>query len=188
MTITVLEPGPVTQGPFPATVTQTAVTSATVDTTISFVGSGAADRAIETSSTSWVYISAETWLVSPPKATDLTPARAKGESLACADAKVCRAGGAVEGLNEDEACEAAGLRTGCLGQCEMRWDGNWWCYRMWQRESNDIGKRMGRACWGGDLRFRQLNVPCVDSDVGMGCVPCQGVDSTWAPVYWDGPG
>ena len=185
LTVTVLEPGPVTSGPFPATVPQIAITSGTIHTTIS--SSGAAVRQTPPSET-WVYTSTETWVVSPPEPTFL-PASTRGDAVACEDAVVCakEEGGQGEGKGE-AVCDKAGMRTGCLGQCEMRADGMWWCYRMWEREWGAEGGRlrMGRACWGEGLKFRQLNVPCVMGDVAVGCKPCTGRDISWGAVNWEG--
>ena len=46
--------------------------------------------------------------------------------------------------------------------------------------------RMGRACWGEGLRFRQVNEPCEEGDLAMGCLGCKGVDVSWGAVNWSG--
>ncbi|KAK0611473.1 hypothetical protein B0T14DRAFT_500563 [Immersiella caudata] len=183
-TITVLEPGPVvpTAVGIPVTVPQIAITSGTIHTVISPRGAAVAETP---PSETWVYTSTETWLVSQPEASFL-PAGTREQNLLCADEVACAKGNPVA---EDELCRSSGMRTGCLGQCEMR-EGVWWCYRMWQREWNAEGGRlrMGRACWGGGGRFRQLNVPCARGDGKVGCEVCRGVDAAWGAVVWEGPG
>ncbi|KAK3937156.1 hypothetical protein QBC46DRAFT_344895 [Diplogelasinospora grovesii] len=99
----------------------------------------------------------------------------------------------------DVRCEALGLRTGCQGQCASRYGNGengggeggeeslWWCYQMHEREYTNPSLRMGRACWGGNLQFVQLNEPCVQGDRAVACVPCQGVNASWGAVNWSGP-
>ena len=196
-TVTELQPGPVT-GPFPATVTQTAITQAVWEDRVTYLsagpsgsgsGSGSGSPSASTSVTAYVYTDRQAWVVSPPRpGMDLPPAPAgTAESLACGGATSCPASEA----DPHPECEARGLRTACNGgQCELRAGGaEWWCYQMWQREGSDASRRMGRACWGADGTFRQLNVPCAQGDVEVGCVPCQGESAGgWAAVRWEGPG
>ncbi|KAK4447751.1 hypothetical protein QBC34DRAFT_466706 [Podospora aff. communis PSN243] len=183
-TITVLEPGPVipTAVGSPVTVPQLAITSGTIRTVISHSGRAAPETP---PSETWAYTSTETWLVSRPEETFL-PADVREGNLPCEDEVACAKGNPIVG---DEACDESGMKTGCLGQCEVR-EGMWWCYRMWQREWNAEGGRlrMGRACWGGGGRFRQLNVPCVRGDGRVGCEVCKGKDVAWGAVVWEGEG
>ncbi|KAK1753048.1 hypothetical protein QBC47DRAFT_51271 [Echria macrotheca] len=188
-TMTAYEPGPVT-GPFPATVTRTVVSHVTQEDRTTYLDAAAAnsDRIQPTTSrTEWVYTTGEVWIVSPARPTDLVVAA--GAKPGCAEGTGTGTGTECAEVQPEGTCEAAGLRTGCAGQCELRGE-QWWCYRMWQREYGrpGIAGMSGRACWGGDLRFEQLNVPCVEGDVDVGCVRCRGVDQSWGAVYWTGPG
>lgn len=178
-TMTAYEPGGV-KGPFPATVVQTVVSHLTYrDVTTSML------RGEEVTSTStYDWTSGETWVVSPVQPTDLGVGTHAGDlPLPCGGA-----GEACIEVKPSDVCAALGLRTACLGQCEHRDDGNWWCYRMWKREYGQDGKTMGRACWGGHMEFHQLNLPCVSGDVAVGCLRCNGLDQTWGAVNWTGPG
>ncbi|CCC14495.1 hypothetical protein SMACR_09352 [Sordaria macrospora] len=127
------------------------------------------------------------------------------------------------GLGEDPMCESTGLATGCQGQCVWKPSfpipnqlqkindtattatnttaataatglGTFWCLHIHPYHYSDPSLRMGRACWGSYLRYRQLNAPCLVGDVGMACLPCVkggdgGVgrkDESWDAVFWEG--
>ncbi|KAK3348362.1 hypothetical protein B0H65DRAFT_508273 [Neurospora tetraspora] len=72
--------------------------------------------------------------------------------------------------------------------------GTYWCLHIHPYHYADPSMRMGRACWGSYLRYRQLNAPCLVGDVGMACLPCvkggEGEpgkkDESWDAVFWEG--
>ncbi|KAK3376774.1 hypothetical protein B0T24DRAFT_592414 [Lasiosphaeria ovina] len=174
-TVTSYEPSVAT---LPTTVTEMVVSHVTWEDRISYSNG---DRS--TSITSFVATVPETWAVAKPQPTDLPAGTGAGAAeLQCS-----------EELNPgrpeaaaDPLCTAHGLKTGCQGQCALR-DNSWWCFEMHERDYTNAALRMGRACWGGNLEFRQLNTPCVVGDVGMACVPGQGLNTSWGAVNWEGP-
>lgn len=178
-TVTSFEPRP-TFASYPGTVIQTVVSRVRLEDRYTY-----SDGRTTTSTTSYVVTVPETWVVSKPTpaAKPLTGAG----SLSCEENKdrpTCHS----SAQQEDPLCQAAGLKTGCQGQCvRHEEEDEWWCYMMHQRDYVHPEMRMGRACWGAGLRYRQLNVPCLESDLGMGCVACEGLDYTWGAVNWEGP-
>ncbi|KAK3400587.1 hypothetical protein B0T20DRAFT_404766 [Sordaria brevicollis] len=107
---------------------------------------------------------------------------------------------------EDPTCLSSNLTTGCQGQCLWKpslspdtpspatGPGTYWCLHIHPYQYSDPSLRMGRACWGSFLRYRQLNKPCLVGDVGMACLPCVnggdgavgGRDQSWDAVFWEG--
>ncbi|KAK1783258.1 hypothetical protein QBC45DRAFT_464877 [Copromyces sp. CBS 386.78] len=178
----------------------------------------------ETTITSFVMTSENTWVVYP------VPAEATGGvflatgvgvvvgcggcSLPAPSADTTGMGGAEAAELQDAICKTSNLTTGCQGQqCIWKppspfhngttlsaadtWPtagrgGTFWCLHMHPYHYSDPFLRMGRACWGTYLRYRQLNAPCLVGDVGMACLPCvQGgegevPDESWDAVFWEG--
>ncbi len=199
MTVTSLEPGPILP-PYPATVVETVISRVTWEERITYSPGGPPEPT--TSRTSVTVTAPETWIVSHPTqqmSQAFLPAGTNRDAIPCGAGTFTGGMPSTPPVSEqceearrlapaDETCTASGLRTACLGQCQLREDNEWWCYQMQEREYQDESRRMGRACWGGNLRFRQLNAPCLVGDVALGCVPCRGTDISWGPVYWEGPG
>jgi hypothetical protein len=165
---TTLEPGPVTS--YPATVIETILSTVTYEYRIT-----RSDGSSSTSFSSGTYTVPSTWVVSKPQASDL----ASGTSMGSLPCDSCPAQSWVP----DSQCVAKGLDTACQGQCQQRY-GDWWCYHMYYSDYSNSAFRMGRACWGGDGEYLQLNTPCVDSDHQMACTPCQGLNYSWGAVEW----
>ncbi|KAK3313270.1 hypothetical protein B0H66DRAFT_389492 [Apodospora peruviana] len=185
-TVTTLEPRP-TFASYPGTVTEIVISHVTWEgRTTSSNGD------TSTSVTSFVATVPETWVVSRPSSTPRKagaqplPAGTKEGGLPCGGGCSSSSSGRPSG-GEDPLCEATGMRTGCQGQCVMHEENEWWCYMLHQRDYKYPEMRMGRACWGPGGRYRQLNTPCLVGDVGMACVPCQGLDSSWGAGSWEGP-
>ncbi|KAM7186453.1 hypothetical protein V8F20_011388 [Naviculisporaceae sp. PSN 640] len=180
-TVTSFEPRP-TFTSYPGTVIQTVISHVRLEDRYTY-----SDGRTTTSTTAYVATVPETWVVSKPTAAAKPLTGTRPGSLACKenkDGSSCHS----PAQNEDPICQAAGLKTGCQGQCvRHEEDDEWWCYMMHQRDYVYPELRMGRACWGAGLRFRQLNVPCLEGDLGMGCVACEGLDYTWGAVNWEGP-
>jgi hypothetical protein len=178
ITATTLRPGPVTS--FPATVVETVVSHITFEFRTSYTDGGRT-----TSMSSAVVTVPATWIVAAPRPTDL----AAGTT---ADELPCSADGCTTEVQErtredsDPRCDALGLQTGCQGQCEER-EGAWWCYQLYLADYRDAKLRMGRACWGADNRYEQLNSPCVASDRKVACTACGGLDDSWGALNWTGP-
>ncbi|KAK3384978.1 hypothetical protein B0H63DRAFT_449073 [Podospora didyma] len=182
-TVTSLEPWPAFSV-FPTTVTEVVISHVTWEDRTTYSNGGGSSTSI----TSFVATVPETWVVSQPRRTD-TPAGTRPDDLqcenTCAPPVADDHGGDGDG---DPVCVERGLHTGCQGQCAQREEGGpWWCYQMHQRDYVHVPMRMGRACWGGDLQYRQLNTPCEAGDVAVGCVKCQGWNYTWGAVNWEGP-
>ena len=185
-TVTSLEP-PWASPSLPATVTETVISNVTWEDRVTYLEKGETS----TSVTSFIATVHDTWLVHKPQKTDLPAGSISTGSAACgSEASI----GGCDGGPPDPVCKEEGLMTACQGQCQPRkGDGDdsgnflWWCYMLRQREYSYPELRMGRACWGGNLEYRQLNTPCVTGDVAVACVPCQGVNSSWAGLNWKGP-
>lgn len=185
-TVTSFEPRP-TFSTYPGTVVQTVVSHVRLEDRYTY-----SDGRTTTSVTSYVATVPETWVVSKPTAAAKPLLGGGGARLSCEETKEKGAGGGggcpSSAQQEHPQCQAAGLKTGCQGQCvRHEEDGEWWCYMMHQRDYVHPEMRMGRACWGANLRYRQLNVPCLEGDLAMGCVACEGLDHTWGAVNWEGP-
>jgi hypothetical protein len=117
----------------------------------------------------------QTWHLYQPQPTDL-PATTNLEST-CGS---CRS----QDYKPDAKCEAMGLETACQAQCQQR-DGTWWCRSISQPLYNrgpDV--RMGRACWGNETHYLQLNSPCRVGDPLIECVSCRGNLHNFVPKNW----
>lgn len=182
ITATTLIPGPVTA--LPATVVETVISHITFEYRTSY-----SDSAPSTSVSTAVITVPSTWIVARPQATDLA-AGTSADALPCDDNNNCATTKAQAAAAADPRCDALGLETGCQGQCEERDDddgGAWWCYQLYVADYSEASLRMGRACWGGDDRYEQLNTPCVAGDHRVACTPCQGLDGSWGALNWTGP-
>lgn len=176
-TVTSFEPRPVFTS-YPGTVVQVVVSHVRREDRMTYSGGGSS-----TSTTAWVATVPETWVVSKPTGRPVL----RGGVPRCEESD-SGGDGTCEVTKGNKRCDAAGLKTGCQGQCvRHEEEGEWWCYMMRQRDYVRPEMRMGRACWGDGLRYRQVNEPCEEGDLPMGCVACRGVDVSWGAVNWEGP-
>ncbi|KAK4218370.1 hypothetical protein QBC37DRAFT_383549 [Rhypophila decipiens] len=190
VTVTSYEPRP-TFASYPGAVVQKVVSSVTIEERYTFIQENSSSS---TGVTSWAVTVPETWVISRPTAAAAKPlpAGTSARDLPCGggggsqddDGQSC----VPSSSQGDPLCQASGLRTSCMGQCVRHEEENeWWCFVMHQRDYPQLA--MGRACWGGggDQRFRQLNVPCLEGDLALGCSACGGLDYSYAPLKWEGP-
>lgn len=150
----------------------------TVDETTRYLAPLSETRSTR-STTAWT--ATETWLVSPRLASSSSSEMDVDGVVECPRPGTEEAGAGC-GATGDGRCEAVGLRVGCQGrQCEVR-GGMWWCLRMeaWEWVAEE-GRRMGRVCWGGAGRVRQLGEACRVGDGGVGCPGCDGGEG-WVGV------
>ncbi|KAM7185129.1 hypothetical protein V8F33_012575 [Rhypophila sp. PSN 637] len=187
VTVTSYEPRPAFAS-YPGTVVQKVVSSVTIEERYTFIQGNTSSTGV----TLWAVTVPETWVISRPTAQPL-PAGTSAQDLPCGGGGSQNDGQSScipssSSQEEDPLCQASGLRTGCMGQCVRHEEQNeWWCFMMHQRDYPQLA--MGRACWGGggDQRFRQLNVPCLEGDLPLGCSACGGLDYGYAPLKWEGP-
>ncbi|TPX12607.1 uncharacterized protein E0L32_000784 [Thyridium curvatum] len=157
---------------FPTTVVETAIMSITWESRVTYLDDGATTT--EFSSTTATVPS--TWVVAgAPQPTNL----AVGRDPACGKSPIAAAAEAPQ-------CASRGLHTGCQGQCQLR-DGAFWCLLMGYADYKVDSLKMGRACWGGDNQFEQLNTPCLEGDQRTACTADKGLDDSWGAVNWIGP-
>ncbi|KAM7220693.1 hypothetical protein V8F06_003929 [Rhypophila decipiens] len=196
VTVTSYEPSRPTFASYPGTVVQKVVSSVTIEERYTFIQENTSSTGV----TSWAVTVPETWVISRPTAAAAKPlpAGTSAQDLPCGggggsqndgDGQSCVPSSSSQEEENDPLCQASGLRTGCMGQCVRHDEENeeWWCFVMHQRDYPQLA--MGRACWGGggDQRFRQLNVPCLEGDLALGCSACGGLDYSYAPLKWEGP-
>ncbi|KAB5566622.1 hypothetical protein GE09DRAFT_742291 [Coniochaeta sp. 2T2.1] len=182
MTITTLEP-PWATVSLPTTITETIIKQLTYEQRITYLESDLTTTSFTTYTGITVH---DTWVIHRPEATDLPAGSRSTDDVPCGEEETC-AGGPPDPLCDN------GLVAACQGQCQPRPRGDrdnnwyWWCLMIRPREMVYPDLVMGRACWGGNWEYRQLNTPCVRGDAAVPCVPCKGVNESWGALNWHGP-
>ncbi|KAK3374591.1 hypothetical protein B0H63DRAFT_480535 [Podospora didyma] len=161
---TLFWPGPITA--FPATVAVTRVSTIVMTSTdlisSSYSTGPPGTWTVHTGESTGSYTKTSTWFAFKAEATHL-PAGTRREDLPCSSSDGKEESGNAD---RDPYCEKIGWTEGCMGQCKLREDGNFWCLLSYAEFEGGDGV-VGRVCWSrdspGGLSF--LSKPCLRGDL-----------------------